>query len=440
MAESRDEQASSGADTVLSLRRFGVSFGLKVVLAEVDLEVPARGVGVLLGPGGAGKSTLLRTVAGLNDMQPELAVWGSISYQGAPLSPSHRPFLILQKARLLGSTVRENVISALPHRDRLTPGQQREFIVELLTRHGLPELAQAQERGVLELPLGVQRRLLIIRALCASPALLMADEPTTGLSEQDAQAVLELLRLQGQERAVLVALHHQGHARAVGQWCALLAGGRIQEVAPTHDFFSAPRSRAARSFVDTGSCSVPSPDAQPADLSPDEAPPPPLPPQARDATVAASRGPRGFCWLLPGLLGGTPRPGIVSSLEEDLQALTRVGIQVLMGLEEEQHFQVLPELGIDYLRFPIPDMRAPSLEEARRFCQEVDRRLAARQPVAVHCRAGLGRTGTMLVAYLVWKGHAAREALEQARGINPRWVQSEDQLRFITEFESWLKA
>ncbi len=39
---------------MLSLRRFGVSFGLKVVLAEVDLEVPARGVGVLMGPRGSG--------------------------------------------------------------------------------------------------------------------------------------------------------------------------------------------------------------------------------------------------------------------------------------------------------------------------------------------------------------------------------------------------
>jgi atypical dual specificity phosphatase len=46
----------------------------------------------------------------------------------------------------------------------------------------------------------------------------------------------------------------------------------------------------------------------------------------------------------------------------------------------------------------------------------------------------------MLVSYLVWRGCGAREALERARAINPRWVQSEDQLRFISGFEAWLRV
>jgi atypical dual specificity phosphatase len=424
---------------VLSLRHFGVSFGLKVVLAEVDLDVPARGVGVLMGPGGGGKSALLRTVAGLNDMQPELAIWGHALYRETLLTPGNRPYLILQNARLLGASLRENLLSALSHRAQLTQGEQRRFVAELLARHGLGELARAQEQSVLELPLGVQRRLLVIRAICASPSLLLADEPTAGLNEADAQALLKLLREQGRERAVLMTSHHQGHARAVGDWCALLAGGRIQEVAPAERFFSQPRSEATRRFLETGGCALPSPGAQPAELAPGVPPPPPLSPQAQDAVELASRGPRGFCWLLPGMLGGTPRPGIIASEQEDLRALARIGIRVLVGLEEEQHVQVPAGSGIEYLRFPIQDMRAPSLKDALRFCREVDSWLEAEQPVAVHCRAGLGRTGTMLVAYLVWRGYGAREALERARAINPRWVQSEDQLRFISEFEFWLR-
>ena len=51
---------------------------------------------------------------------------------------------------------------------------------------------------------------------------------------------------------MLVTLHHPGHARAVGDWCALLAGGRIQEVAPTARFFDGPRGEATRRFKPNG--------------------------------------------------------------------------------------------------------------------------------------------------------------------------------------------
>ena len=80
---------------------FGVAFGQRVILAELDFSLPPQGVTALLGPVGSGKSTLLRTLAGLNDAHPRFQHWGQVLYQGQPLGAAPRPRLVQQHARLM---------------------------------------------------------------------------------------------------------------------------------------------------------------------------------------------------------------------------------------------------------------------------------------------------------------------------------------------------
>jgi atypical dual specificity phosphatase len=80
------------------------------------------------------------------------------------------------------------------------------------------------------------------------------------------------------------------------------------------------------------------------------------------------------------------------------------------------------------------DMGAPSIAAARTHCREVARLMDAGEVVALHCRAGLGRTGTMLAAQLVHEGASALDALEAVRRVEPRWVQSHEQIEFLERF------
>ncbi len=79
-------------------------------------------------------------------------------------------------------------------------------------------------------------------------------------------------------------------------------------------------------------------------------------------------------------------------------------------------------------------MQAPTLEQGMRICQCIEQHLAQNEVVAVHCRAGLGRTGTVLAAYLIWEGDGALGALEAVRSIQPRWEQSQAQMEFLEAF------
>jgi atypical dual specificity phosphatase len=432
-AADADAPATPGA--LLELHGFGVAFGKRVVLGEITLTVPEQGVVVLFGPTGTGKSTLLRTLAGLSAASPSFRSWGKAFYRGAELGGEERPELVAQSAQLMMSSVLENVVVNLPERHQLTRAMQRDLAQRMLERAGLHELCSRLDESVVNLPLALQRHLSILRQVAAGPRLLCIDEPTSGLSDAESIRLLAYLREEATRRALLVVLHNQQHARLLGGTAVLIAGGYVQEEQPIPRFLDAPASPVAREFVRSGTCTVASPGTPPEHLDESIPAPKTLPTAALNHSGSAS-APRGFLWLKQGKLAGTPLPGVYFDMEYDLKALQRVGITTLLTLTETALDESrLALFGLKSIWEPIPDMTAPTVEQGVRLCEIIDRLHARNEVVAVHCRAGMGRTGTVLAAHLVWEGYSALGALEAVRSIEPRWVQSQVQIAFLKEFE-----
>ena len=427
-------------DSVLSLRDYGVSIGDKIILSSVTLDVPDHGVTVLLGPSGTGKSTLMRTLAGFNDGNPKLNTWGSVTYAGREMVGDERPSMVAQCAKLMISSVFENVASALPERFNLTQIQQKDVVCRLLKHAGLDELTENLDQRVVKLPLHQQRHIAILRLTASNPKVIFIDEPTFGLEEEEARILLEYIKQESKHRAIVVVLHNQKEIIYLDGMSILLAGGWVQEMSDTRSFFESPKTVAAIDFVRNGTCTAPSPGAKPEDIDPDypikQAP---VPDSARQFKSDVF-GPRGFLWLKKGVIAGTPRPGIVADLDDDLEALQRVGISFLITLTETKPVDadVLSKYGIGCSWSPFKDMGAPTIDLATSICEEIDELNKQGHAVAVHCKAGLGRTGTILAAYLIWNGQGAVEALENVRRIEPRWVQSDEQVDFLEEFASFI--
>jgi len=433
-------QTAVNLDHVLDLREFGVAFGERIVLSAITLRVPSRGITSLLGPGGTGKSTLLRTLAGFNTANPSMRTWGEARYRGQPLGDGDLPALVAQSARLLLSSVFENVVHGLPNRSELTPIEQRKVVTGLLQEAGLDDLVNKLDEPAMRLPLASQRHLAIVRCAAADPALLCVDEPTTGIDTAEGQALLDYLQRESARRAILIVLHNQSQARELGGQAALLAGGVIQEINPVPEFFDHPQCKAAREFVNYGSCSTPAPDADPNGLDEQSERPRPLPEPARYPAPTGS-GPRGFLWLKRGKLAGTPRPGIVADLDHDLEALRRAGVNTLVSLTERpMELAAVLAHGFQHVASPIPDMCAPTLAQAVELCRKIEEFITRGDVVAVHCRAGLGRTGTLLACTLIWEGMEALDALEACRRIQPNWVQSTEQAEFLETFARHLAS
>jgi branched-chain amino acid transport system ATP-binding protein len=183
------------------------SFGGLTALAGVDFVLES-GIASIIGPNGAGKTTLFNCFTGL--YVPEK---GEVLFKGHSLV-GLRPDQItalgicrtFQNIRLFGNmTAVENVLVGMHAR---IPLKMRDVIartgrfqdiehdswsraVELLHRVGLQGDGNAVARN---LPYGDQRRLEIARALASDPALLLLDEPTAGMTQSEAIALMDLLR------------------------------------------------------------------------------------------------------------------------------------------------------------------------------------------------------------------------------------------------------
>jgi atypical dual specificity phosphatase len=143
-----------------------------------------------------------------------------------------------------------------------------------------------------------------------------------------------------------------------------------------------------------------------------------------------------FHWILEDKLAGMELPGLEVPLIDDLLFLIGKGIHTIVSLTENP---VEPDTHLarrfQWIHFPIVDFDIPDVDDALQLVKRLDEQIEQGQPVMFHCWAGIGRTGTMLAAYLIYKERqTALDIIGWLRQINRSYVQSVKQEEFLAEF------
>lgn len=252
-------EPEAGAGALLDAHEISKRFAGISALADVSLQVGAGEVVGLIGPNGAGKTTFFNCLYGL--LKPDA---GRVAFDGRDISglPVHR------RARLgLGRTFqRIQLFSGMSVRDHLLVAARAHqgpssLWRDLLNRSGptaddaahaeqvleVLDLARDADRPVEALSLGRGRLVELGRALMTHPRLLLLDEPSSGLDDEETAELGTVLRQLREDRGVAVVLveHHVDLVRQVCERLTVLNFGTVIATGPTDEVLADQQVRTA---------------------------------------------------------------------------------------------------------------------------------------------------------------------------------------------------
>lgn len=234
----------------------------RAVVDGVSLAIgPGQTLG-LVGESGSGKTMVALSVIGLVPKPGRVAA-GRIAIDGEDLiGKSERelravrggavsivfqdPLSSLNPVKPVGSLL---VRSAMLHRD-CGKREARQRAVEMLAAVGIPDAAQRIRSYPHEFSGGQRQRIMIALAAINSPALVIADEPTTALDPTVQLQILKLLKSVTAQSALLLITHDLGVAAGVCDGIAVMRDGRIVETGDAGDLLTAPRTAYAKALTD----------------------------------------------------------------------------------------------------------------------------------------------------------------------------------------------
>lgn len=242
------------SETLLTINNLHKTFGEKVVLEDISLEVHKGEVIVVIGPSGCGKSTFLRCINALEDIQG-----GEVLLDGEKVKKDaknisqmrQRIGMVFQSYDLFPhKTVLQNITLAPIKVQKRDKKDAEKEALELLKKVGLEDRGNDYPR---QLSGGQKQRVAIVRALCMHPEILLLDEITAALDPEMVREVLDVvINLAKQGSTMLIVTHEMAFARAIADRVIFLENGVIVEESNNpEEFFEKPQTERAAQFLKT---------------------------------------------------------------------------------------------------------------------------------------------------------------------------------------------
>jgi phosphate transport system ATP-binding protein len=260
----RDDPASESNVIKIDAGHVSISYGAKVAVRDVSLQVQARSILALIGPSGSGKSTFLRCFNRMNDLIPGATVKGTVSLDGenvmdpdvSVVELRRRVGMVFQRPNPFPMSIFENVAYG-PRRRGMKDRRKLEELVETsLKRAALWDEVKddLRRKSGLALSGGQQQRLCIARVLATDPEVILMDEPASALDPVSTLRIEELMRELREAYTIVIVTHNMQQAARVSDVTAFFTmaedrAGYLVEVGPTGRIFTRPTERLTEDYI-----------------------------------------------------------------------------------------------------------------------------------------------------------------------------------------------
>lgn len=226
----------------LETEKLSVGYDGKPLIRDVCLQVQRGKIVTIIGPNGSGKSTILKTIVGQLSK-----VSGTVLLEGAPMERCGQKEIAKRMAILMTERIHPELMTCYdvvstgryPYTGALgLLGKEDKRIVEesLELVHGR-DMADRPFDAISD---GQRQRILLARALCQTPEIIVLDEPTSYLDIRYKLELLTILKTMVREKnlAVLMSLHELDLAQRVSDTVVCVSGDRIDRMGPPEEIFS----------------------------------------------------------------------------------------------------------------------------------------------------------------------------------------------------------
>lgn len=256
------------SDVLLEVKNLKTTFhdkGARIeAVRSVNLKVKSGEILGIVGESGSGKSVMMKSVLGI--IPPNASIEGEIVFEGKHIEKlSDRemrkirgrdismifqdPMTALDPLKKVGSHI-EEVLIRHKHMSKI---DARVLAVKFLEMVGIPSPDKRMDQYPHEFSGGMRQRVLIAMALCCSPKLLIADEPTTALDVTIQAQILALLKKLKNENNMSVVLitHDLGVVASLCSRIAVMYAGMIMEEGLTDEIFYSPKHPYTRALLNS---------------------------------------------------------------------------------------------------------------------------------------------------------------------------------------------
>jgi phosphate transport system ATP-binding protein len=244
-------------------RNLSLSYGARVALQGVSMDIEERQVTALIGPSGCGKSTFLRCLNRMNDTIPGARAEGTVVIDG--MNVYHpgtdvvklrmRVGMVFQRPNPFPQSIFDNVAFG-PRVLGTHSGHSLSEVVEKSLRSAdlWEEVKDSLRQDALALSLGQQQRLCIARVIAVAPEVILMDEPCSALDPIATLRIEELMRTLTEKYTIVIVTHNMQQAARVSDrtgffWLNEQRAGILAEFGATDQIFTSPRDRRTEDYI-----------------------------------------------------------------------------------------------------------------------------------------------------------------------------------------------